>query len=326
MAEAVFAAIDIGSNTVHMLVAASDGTTIRRLDDDSVHLRLGADLELVGAIRESKVRDTADAVLGFVERAEAEGAREIRLLATQAVREAANRAEVVHAIESMTGLPVAVLDPEREAYFAVLGAALTRSWPDPHLVVDVGGASTQVSVAAAETLLLSRSAPVGSGRLASRFDGDPPSAANVRAVQSRIRIALAPVVSLLEDTHAPMTGAVVVGGAMKRVARVVSPRGAPVRITAGQLRAGLAYLNNQPAAVVAANRDVEADRVPMARAGGMILAELMAGMRLADCTVSPFGIREGAILDSARTARWATPAGRQEDQPSDGNQTEVGVA
>ena len=55
MPDDVYAVVDIGSNTVHMLVARSDGVEVRRLDDVSDHLRLGADLELKGAISARKI-------------------------------------------------------------------------------------------------------------------------------------------------------------------------------------------------------------------------------------------------------------------------------
>jgi exopolyphosphatase/guanosine-5'-triphosphate,3'-diphosphate pyrophosphatase len=302
----VYSVIDIGSNTVHMLVAASDGIVIRELDDVSDHLRLGADLELLGAISPAKVQATARTVRRFVERARGLGAVKTRLLATQAVRAAANRIEVVSAIRDATGLPVSVLEPEREAYFAVLGASLTRTMDQPHLVVDGGGASTQVIVSAAETILDCISVPVGSGRLASRFASDPPSRDQLAELRERVRGAIGPAVNavLQNETSAAARGAIVVGGAMKRVARLVTAAPLPVTITAADLHAAVATLQHQPAGVVASSKGIEYDRVPMTRAGAIILQEILRAARLPECTISPFGIREGAILDAARTAPW----------------------
>ena len=312
MADGVFGVIDVGSNTVHLLVAASDGTQVRRLDDVSVFLRLGADLELTGGITPPKVRDVAICVLEMVERAELLGAREVRLLATQAVRAASNREEVVRSIEAMTGLPVSVLEPEREAYFAVLGAALTHSFDEHHLVVDIGGASTQISIASAETLLAMRSVPVGSGRLASRFKQDPPGRSEIRKISERVRREVVPAVEALFRRELAATGAVVVGGAPRRVARLIAPSGAPVLVTRESLRAALSVLLRRPAKEVAGPKGIELDRVPMARAGGIILQQVLEAAGLDQCTISPFGIREGAVLDAARTAPWQVAVAREE--------------
>jgi exopolyphosphatase/guanosine-5'-triphosphate,3'-diphosphate pyrophosphatase len=311
LANGVYGVVDIGSNTVHLLVAVSDGIQLRRVDDVSVFLRLGADLELTGGITQGKIRDAASAILDLVERAEAEGAREVRLLATQAVRAASNRPEVVEAIEVATALPVTVLEPEREAFFAVLGAALTRSFPEHHLVIDVGGASTQISIASGETLLAVRSVPVGSGRLATRFERDPPARREIQRLNERIEQAVRPAVEALFRREQPATGAVVVGGAPRRVAKVVAAGGAPLAVGRAQLRAAMAYLMKQRAADIAAAQPIERDRVPMARAGALILSQVLRIAGLEDCTISPFGIREGAILDAARTAPWQ-PNGGQE--------------
>ena len=312
----VFGVVDIGSNTVHLLVATSDGVTQRRIDDRSVFLRLGADLELTGGITEGKVRDAALSVLELTERAEALGAREVRLLATQAVRAASNRAEVVRAIESACGLPVSVLDPEREAYFAVLGAGLTKSPPGPHLVVDSGGASTQIALADGEILLAVHSIPIGSGRLATRFSQDPPRRSELLLMKARIASLMEPAVeAVLKGRPAP-GNAVVVGGAPRRVARVVSQAGAPTDITIAQAHAAVDFLVSQPAEAIVQQRQIELTRVPMARAGALILDELMRATGLAVCTVSPYGIREGAIIDAARTARWHADGGARNGEPA----------
>lgn len=303
----VFSVIDIGSNTVHLLVAASDGITIRPIYDTSEHLRLGADLELLGEISPLKVAATAATLRRYVEKARDLGAERVRLLATQAVRSSRNRRAVVSALQEATGETVSVLEPDREAYLAVLGAALTHGWDESHLVVDVGGASTQIIVASAETLLACRSVPVGSGRLASRFTTDPPGHDEVVFLRHRIEAAIRPAMADVletEDLLMPQA-AVIVGGAMRRVARLVVPsQPLPVRVATTALRQALAAIEHQPAGSIAASSDLEYDKVGMVRAGALILAEVLRSARLAECTISPYGIREGAILDAARSAPW----------------------
>lgn len=299
-----YAVVDIGSNTLHMLIAECDGVQVRALDDVSDYLRLGADLEMQGAISPEKIDEAAASLRNFVQRAQALGVAQPRLLATQAVRAAANREAVVAALERAAGVPVIVLDPDREAFYAVLGAALTRTWGDPHLVVDVGGASTQISVAASESLLGCRSVPVGSGRLATRFYHDPPSRDELHNVRNRVAEAIDRALSVVLAENITARGAVVVGGAMKRVARLINGASSPAEISQDDLSGMIAYLLSRTSGAIAQERDIEFERVPMVRAGALILSEVLRAAGLLQCTVSPYGIREGAIIDLARTAAW----------------------
>src|SRR4051794_22513320 len=101
----VYAAIDIGSNTVHLLVARSDGHSVEAIDDTSKLVGLGVDLEQSGALGPGRLRAAAATPRAYVRRAHVAGARHVLVLATQAVRAAANRAEAVAVIEQASGEP-----------------------------------------------------------------------------------------------------------------------------------------------------------------------------------------------------------------------------
>lgn len=71
---------------------------------------------------------------------------DLHLMATHAIRTAANRDEVISAVEAVLGLPVDVLTPEIEAEYGFLGADTDCPSVGPQVVVDIGGGSTQISV------------------------------------------------------------------------------------------------------------------------------------------------------------------------------------
>jgi exopolyphosphatase/pppGpp-phosphohydrolase len=317
MADDVFAAIDVGSNTIHLLVARWSGTSLVPLDDRSDPLQLGHDLELLGAIGETKLRAATRTIRRYVARAEARGACDIQILATQAVRAASNRAEVVAAMEQASGRRVVVLEPAREAYLAVVATALTRTWPSPYLVADLGGASTQLVVVHGGALLGFRSEPVGSARLGIRLLQDPPTWQEVTAMEARVSQALIPALRALLAGVPLLGGIVAVGGAATRTARLIHRSPPPHEVTLDELYSAAARVYSLSAEAAAAGTGIKPLRIPTVRAGICVLTELLRVSRLQQCTISSFGIREGAILTVARPApphpSWTTAGA---DQPS----------
>jgi exopolyphosphatase/guanosine-5'-triphosphate,3'-diphosphate pyrophosphatase len=295
-----YAVIDVGSNSVHLLVAQSDGASVGKVDDVSDALWLGRDVERYGRIRQGKSRRLTRTIRGYVARAQTHGVARTRLLATQAMRAAGNRHEVLLALQEAAGLPIEVLDPAHEARFAVAAAALTQTWGEPYLVVDVGGASTDCAVAQGDTLLASCSVSVGSGAVEVLTHGTPPTPAEIAAWQARVSLAVVPALAALLADQPSLQGAVVLGGAARRVARICDAPGLPARVSLGQIHGALTLLWHDPKACATPGRRVKRSHVPSTRAGAVILLEVLRAARLTECTISPFGIREGAILDTAR--------------------------
>jgi len=125
-------AIDVGSNTVRLLVADAMGTTWRIADQDQTITRLGENLARSGMLGEAPMARTLAAVSDYVERGTRLGARDIRIVATSAVREASNGRVFAAAVERATGRRVDVVSGEAEARLTLRGVrhglgALTAS-------------------------------------------------------------------------------------------------------------------------------------------------------------------------------------------------------
>ena len=164
-------AIDIGSNTVRLLVAdVIGGETWRIADQDQVITRLGEDLARTGALGEAPMARTLAAVRDYVARCAQLGANEIHIVATSAVREASNGRAFATAVERATGRRVDVVSGETEARLTLLGVrhGLGRL-PGLVLTFDIGGGSTEYVLSEGDTIRSMISLRLGVVPLAERF-------------------------------------------------------------------------------------------------------------------------------------------------------------
>lgn len=153
----IFAVIDIGSNSVRLMLLA-DGTVLyKRLQTT----RLGEGLAQTGRLKTEAISRTAAAVADFYKQAKAEGAIEVVAFATAAVRAAVNGQAFVDTVYELCSLKVDVISGEKEAEIGILGALGQADGA----VVDIGGASTELVVKRQGKLVYKKSIPIGVVRL-----------------------------------------------------------------------------------------------------------------------------------------------------------------
>lgn len=173
----VLASIDIGSNTVKLLVAevGPDGE-LKILAREKELVRLGHETFLTGKLSPDAVLAGAEAVERLVRRARSAGAEAVRAVATCAVREAENAEEFVEAVRARCGVDVEVISGEEEARLITLG--VRSEFPascDPVFLIDIGGGSTEIVVFDGDRVLLAESLELGAVRLAEKYvRNDPP--------------------------------------------------------------------------------------------------------------------------------------------------------
>ncbi len=303
-----YGVIDVGSNTVHLLVADCDGTHLRSVHDESRRLQLGKEVALHGCLATDKIEAAAGAVAEFVSVAEQHNAQAIRVLGTQAVRSAQNRNELLDCFNAFVEQPIQVLDPRTEAHLGYLGTTLDRALPGPYLTIDIGGGSTQLLlVDAAGTSHFVHTLPVGSVGLPVRFwQNDPPSPwEHARAVES-VRGAIN-----ASNGHsgryavAPELG-VLIGGVGRRLLKAGRLKSGDrmVHSWVERLTRTTMSVTSEAMEVLGAAAAAEAD---MVRAGAAILHQVMTAFSLDHCVVSDKGIREGAVLTLARGQEVGNP-------------------
>ena len=169
--------IDVGSNTVRLLVAGAAGGGVVRVRETREVLGLGAEIERTGSLSEAKIEETIATVAECARLARVDGAVEVAALITSPGRQARNGAELAERILRSTGVLVRVLSAEDEGRFAYAGA-LAQAEPRTGLVAvcDVGGGSSQIAIGEDSSCpSWVRSIDIGSLRLTQRcIPSDPP--------------------------------------------------------------------------------------------------------------------------------------------------------
>lgn len=191
-----FATIDVGTNTTLLLVA--EGTTpadVRVLEDRAEITRLGRGIGTDGRLGADGIARTLAALHQYEAVARQHGA-EVIAVGTEALRRAPNANAFVQAAAEILRAPLQVIDGDREAALSFLAAQ--SSFPDAArgtvTVVDIGGGSTEVIVAAAGTISSRHSLPLGSVRLTERHvRTDPAAPGELDALTAEVRATLAPV-------------------------------------------------------------------------------------------------------------------------------------
>jgi exopolyphosphatase/guanosine-5'-triphosphate,3'-diphosphate pyrophosphatase len=283
------AAVDIGSNTTRVLVAEPQGGQLRKVMEQRAYTRVDKASKRKGKITPEKTAELADVVATQVRLAEELGAEAIRIVATAAIRESKNGAQVAKEIGECAGLPVEILSEQAEGRLAFVGATKTLGHPveGDVGVVDVGGGSSEIIIGTvAGGVDDVRSFKIGSGALAEEFlTNDPPSASEVRALRDCIDDFFADVSIQQPDQ------AVAVGGSATSLRTLV---GAVLEYET--LERAVRVLTSDPIAEVAKKFELDPRRVQILPAGVLIL-EKLSELLCQPLQIGKGGLREGVILE-----------------------------
>ena len=180
MTEGAVAAIDCGTNTIRLLVGVLPDIAVR----ESRIVRLGQGVDATGRLADEALERTFAALDDYAATIREHGVTRVRMCATSAVRDAANGDVFVRGVEERLGIGPDILTGEQEAALAFDGAVrnLTGEAPEPVLVVDIGGGSTELVIGTTAGVEAAYSMDIGSVRLHERhLPSDPPTAAEVAA-------------------------------------------------------------------------------------------------------------------------------------------------
>ena len=142
---ALYAALDLGTNSCRMLIARPRGSQFQVIDSFSKTVQLGSGLEATGRLSRASMGRTTQALRICQRKIEKHGVTRMRLVATEACRRARNGRDFLRQVRRETGLALDIIPPEEEARLAVISCApLVGHRTDQLLVVDIGGGSTEL--------------------------------------------------------------------------------------------------------------------------------------------------------------------------------------
>ncbi|MGP4088750.1 Ppx/GppA phosphatase family protein [Streptomyces sp. KR55] len=198
--------LDVGSNTVHLLVVdAHPGARPLPAHSHKAELRLAQLLDENGAIGPHGVDRLIGVVHEALQAAEDKGVEELLPFATSAVREASNADDVLARVQTETGVQLQVLTGAEEARLTFLAARRWFGWSAGKLLVlDIGGGSLEVAYGIDEDPDAAVSLPLGAGRLTSAWlPDDPPATEDIRALRRHVRAEIARTVGEFSRFGAP---------------------------------------------------------------------------------------------------------------------------
>jgi len=279
--------VDVGSNTVRLLVARRQRGRLVALREEREHLFLGEDVERDGSLSMARIEEAARCAAGYTRIARSLGARAVEVIVTAPGRQSGNGDELVRRLAAATAAPVRVLTADEEGRLAFAGAtAVADSLPATVAVCDVGGGSAEAVVGTlAGGPAWSRSLDIGAVRLTERFlIDDPPAKRALVAARAEVERHL--------DGFAPPLPqvALATGGTARALRKIVG-----WELEAAELDAALRILGKRSSIKVAKTFGLHERRARTLAAGAVILLCLQARLGV-PLEVSRAGLREGAAL------------------------------
>jgi exopolyphosphatase/guanosine-5'-triphosphate,3'-diphosphate pyrophosphatase len=282
------AVIDIGSNTVKLLVAEVSDGLISPVISKSQTTRLGENLNQTGRLAHSAIDRSVDAIGQFADNARSLGATDVIAVSTSAVREAGNRDKFTDAVWTACRLDVQVLTGQREAELIFRGVCTDPAFSRERiLVMDIGGGSAEFILGQAGQIERAQSLRLGAVRLTEQFAGK-----SFAELAEALRTELHAELAGLECETWRMIGT---GGTITTLAKVLGHEPDHACVSQEKMRAIVAQLDAMSLEERRQVPGLPADRADIIVAGGAVALFAMERLGALELTVSTRGLRHGIL-------------------------------
>ncbi len=282
-----YSVVDVGSNTIHLLVGDVEGGEILPITGEKFSARLGAGVEKTGRLEEGRLLLAVEAINFFSRIAALNGAPSPEVLATSAVRDAANGAELVERVGETTGLKMRLISGKKEAELGFRGAlSALRERPEKVAVVDLGGGSAQLILGHKSGEIEERvSLPLGTNRTTERFVcTNPPTDEELEELRGHVS-------GMLPGWDVGDAPVVAVGGSARAMLKITSDP-----LTAERLWRLSGEIRTRPSGLLAREHGLTPERARVLPAAITTLATVLEAYGREELRVARGGIREGTLL------------------------------
>lgn len=294
------AAVDVGTNSVRLLVA--EGPAPLRIVEREMRItRLGAGVDAAGVLDDAALERTLACLDDYAGRWRELGAQRVRIAASSAVRDAADRQRFFDAVRAGTGVDAEVLSGDEEARTAFRGATALIDAEGPYLVLDIGGGSTEFIRGTVDPEAVT-SLQLGCVRLLERaLPGDPPDAVAVAAARALVAAEMDAVERLVDPAAArTLVGvagtATTIGALHLDLPSYLPERIHGARVPAAAVHALTERLLALPSVERAALGPMAPGREDVIHAGALILDEVVRRFGFEEVLVSESDILDGLAL------------------------------
>ncbi|MBP2437393.1 Ppx/GppA family phosphatase [Microbacterium amylolyticum] len=304
--------LDIGSNTVHLLVAdARPGGRPLATTSSKKMLKLMRFIDEHGAISDEGLAALVKSVKKAKKAAAKEGVEELLATATSAVREAANGPKVIKKIEKVLGQPLQVLGGTEEARFTFLAIRRWFGWSAGQILMfDIGGGSLEIAGGSEELPELAESVQLGAGRMTVAYlDKDPAGDERIAKLEEHAAQVLEPLAKSFHTLPQPdhVVGSSKTVRSLSRLVGYRRPGWSGMErwvLPRAALGAWIPVLGRIPAEARQELPGITADRTFQITAGAVVLHEAMKAMDVEELEVSPWALREGVLLRYIEDLGW----------------------
>jgi exopolyphosphatase / guanosine-5'-triphosphate,3'-diphosphate pyrophosphatase len=300
--------LDVGSNTVHLLVVdAHRGAHPTPMHDDRSVLRLAEHVGEDGKLSKAGEKALIDAVQRAKQQAAQQRCDDLLAFVTSAIRDADNGAAVLRRVREQTGVDLTVLSGEDEARLTFLAVRRWFGWSAGRLLVlDIGGGSLELATGMDEEPDIALSVPLGAGRMTRRFlpraeTGGRPDLAALSRLDEHARELLEPAGEKLRAAGPPDLVAAT-SKTFRTLARLAgaAPSGAGLRVPRELTSTGLAqvlgFVSRIESSALAELQGVSPQRAHQMPAGAVVAQAAMRAVDVPFVRICPWALREGVIL------------------------------
>ena len=296
------AVIDMGSNSFRLVVYGWEpGRYWQHVDEIREAVRVSAGMSGSGAIKGSRVKRAVQTAVVFASFCRHSGIDDVRAVATSAIRDATNQADLLEQMRDHAGLDVQVLSTEDETRYGYLAIANTTTLEDGW-GLDMGGGSLQLMHIEGRRLRESGSWPLGAVRVSEEFlPGDKPSSKQVKALRKHVTKTVAGC-DWLPAGGGPFAG---IGGTVRNLAAAAQKRAdhpdtggvQGFRLTRDALESLTEDLCGMPPSKRGGVPGIKPDRGDVILGGAVVLGALMDHGGFTEIEVTDAGLREGVFLE-----------------------------